>query len=90
MAAYLITYDLNSPGQNYNDLHNAIKDLGTWWHCLDSTWIIKSNLTVVQIRDSLSTKIDKNDSLLVVSISTAAWKGFSTDCSDWLKSNLKK
>ena len=88
MASYLITYDLNSPGQNYNDLYTVIKGLGTWWHCLDSTWIIKSNLTAVQIRDSLSAKIDKNDSLLVASISSAAWKGFSADCSDWLKKNL--
>jgi len=89
MTTCLITYDLNRPGQNYNDLFEAIKAIGTWWHCLDSTWIVKSNLTAVQIRDSLSTKIDKNDSLLVVVLSgVGAWTGFSDDCSNWLKDNL--
>ena len=31
-----------APGQNYESLIDAIKAIaGTWWHCLDSTWIIK-------------------------------------------------
>lgn len=89
MTTYLITYDLNRPGQNYNDLFEAIKAIGTWWHCLDSTWVVKSNLTAVQIRDSLSNKIDRNDSLLVVVLSgVGAWTGFSDECSNWLKNNL--
>ncbi len=89
MTTYLITYDLNRPGQNYNELFEAIKAVGTWWHCLDSTWIVKSNLTAVQVRDSLSPKIDNNDSLLVVALSGAgAWTGFSDECSTWLKNNL--
>ena len=89
MKAYLVTYDLNRPGQNYDDLFEAIKAIGTWWHCLDSTWIVKSNLSAVQVRDSLSPQIDRNDSLLVVALSgEGAWMGFSEDCSSWLKNNL--
>lgn len=89
MTTYLITYDLNRPGQNYNDLFEAIKAIGTWWHCLDSTWVVKSNLTAVQIRDSLSNNMDQNDSLLVLGLSgVGAWIGFSDECSNWLKNNL--
>ena len=40
MATMLIGYDLNRPGQNYDDLFDEIKNLGTWWHCLDSTWLV--------------------------------------------------
>ena len=89
MKSYLITYDLNSPGQDYNSLYEDIKGLGTWWHCLDSTWIVKSSLSAKEIRDKLSPSIDGNDAFLVAKMSgEAAWKGFSTDCSTWLKDNL--
>lgn len=89
MKSYIISYDLNKPGQNYNDLYEAIKALGNWWHHLDSTWIIKSNLTAVQVRDSLTPHMDSNDKILVATLSgEAAWKGFNQKGSDWLKNNL--
>ena len=44
MSTKLIAYDLNAPGQNYDDLIKAIKGLGAWWHHLDSTWLVKSDL----------------------------------------------
>ena len=89
MKSYLITYDLRKPGQNYDELYKAIKAIGSWWHCLESNWIVKSNLSAVQIRDKVSPHIDKNDKLLVAHLSgECAWMGFDTDCSKWLKDNL--
>lgn len=91
MNTYLIGYDLNKTGQDYETLINKIKGLtNTWWHCLDSTFIIKTDLTAVQIRDYLVSFIDSNDELLVARLSgEAAWNnGFSDKCSDWLKNNL--
>ena len=87
--SYLISYDLNAPGQNYNDLYEAIEKLGSSWHCLDSTWIVDVDMTSTQIRDALKPYIDSNDCLLVVKCSGGgAWKGFDKDCSSWLKDNL--
>ena len=89
MKSYLIGYDLNKTGQDYETLIEQIKKLGTWWHCLDSTWIIKSDLTATQIRDNLQSYIDSNDELLVAKLSgEAAWIGFGDECSNWLKNNL--
>lgn len=89
MKSYLIGYDLNKTGQDYKTLIEQIKELGSWWHHLDSTWIIKSDLTVVQIRDNLKDYIDDNDELLVVKLSgEAAWTGFNEKGSKWLKDNL--
>jgi hypothetical protein len=89
MNTYLIGYDLDKPGQVYKDLIDKIKSFGTWWHCLDSTWLIKSSLSAKAIRDTLNTIIDNNDKLLVARLSgEAAWTGFIADCSDWLKNNL--
>lgn len=89
MSCHLVTYDLNKPGQNYNDLYEAIKTFTSWCHCLDSTWIILSELTSEQIRNHISPYIDSNDSLLIVELSgEAAWIGISDECSKWLKNNL--
>lgn len=89
MANYMIGYDLCKPGQNYEKLFEAIKNLGSWWHCLDSTWIVVSQKTVTQIRDILQKHIDTNDRLLVAKLSDeAAWYNFSEECSNWLKNKL--
>lgn len=93
MTTFLIGYDLNKnapPGQ-YDDLMAAIKDLsgGTWWHHLESTWIVVSELSAENIRDHLRGYLDSNDELLVVKLSgSGAWTGFSESGSSWLLQNL--
>lgn len=87
--SYLIGYDLNRSGQDYTTLIQEIKKLGYWWHCLDSTFIVKSASPAAAITEHLKKFIDSNDELLVVGLTgEGAWIGFSTDCSDWLKTNL--
>lgn len=89
MKTLMIGYDLNTPGQDYNKLFDAIKSYGTWWHHLDSTWIIKTDKTPSQVRDHLKQFLDKNDELLVVTLSgTGAWTGFKDKGSTWLKNHL--
>jgi hypothetical protein len=90
MATYLISYDLNRPGQDYADLLEAIKGLGgAWWHYLDSTWIVKHDGPAKVIRNALRPHIDSNDELLVVKLSgEGAWAGFSEKASEWLKGKL--
>jgi len=90
MATYLIGYDLNKSGKDYAALIEAIKKIAkNWWHCLDSTWIIKHDGPSVSIRDALSPYIDSNDELLVVKLTgEGAWIGFDKQCSDWLLNNL--
>ena len=86
---YLIGYDLNKSGQDYKTLIEEIKKLGTWWRCLDSTWLIKSSASAEIIRNHLMKFIDKNDELLVIGVTgEAAWTGFGDECSKWLKNNL--
>jgi len=56
----------------------------------DSTWIVsKTDLTAEQIRDRLLPHIDRTDELLVAKLTgEAAWYGFDTEGSNWLKENL--
>ena len=76
MNTYIICYDLNSPGQNYEGLIDAIKEIANgWWHHLDSTWIINNNGPATSIRDYLTAHLDRNDELLVAKLSgESAWE----------------
>ena len=87
MATILIGYDLNRPAQNYEGLIDKIKGYGAWWHHLDSTWLVKTSKTPVQIRDDLVRIIDQNDELLVMDVSgdARAWHGFDASGSKWLR-----
>ena len=64
----LISYDLNRPGQNYNSLHEEIKKAGTWWHHLESTWIISTSHGPEKWEQRLRRHMDENDSLLVIEV----------------------
>ena len=91
MARILFGYDLNAPGKDYSTLIPAIQNqFPNYWHCLDSTWIIVTDWTPVQVRDWLLARVDKNDEVFVVDITgkAAAWSGFTGVCQDWLKNNL--
>lgn len=89
MKTYLIGYDLIKQGQDYDSLTEEIKKIGSWWHCLGSTWIVKTNLSSSQVIDRLTPKIDNNDKLLVVRLKgEGAWIGFKEECSDWLMKYL--
>lgn len=86
----MVGYDLNKTGKDYAGLIDAIKStVDNWWHCLDSTWIVKTSLSPVELRDILRQHIDANDELLVAKLTgAAAWAGFNEECSAWLKNNL--
>jgi hypothetical protein len=90
MAIYVVGYDLHpKAGEKYDDLINTIKNLGGWWHCLDSTWLVKSDLSATDVRDRLWKHMKADDQLLVVTYSRpSAWNGFSGDCQTWLSNNL--
>jgi hypothetical protein len=90
VKTYLIGYDLNKSGKNYDGLIDKIKEIPTlWWHHLDSTWIIKTDQSAVQVRDQLKPYLDSDDELLVVRLTgEGAWTGFNERGSKWLKDNL--
>jgi hypothetical protein len=76
MKTYLIGYDLNRPrgDDDYTELIEAIKAFGTWWHNLDSTWVVKSDKSAAEIRNTLKPHVDSGDELLVVLLSgEGAW-----------------
>ena len=88
MNKYLITYDLKNKNiVNYENLYVAIKEIGSWWHYLDSTWIVKTNLNSQQIWNILGQHLCTNDNILVVKIDNFdKWGWLPQDAWNWLNS----
>jgi hypothetical protein len=90
-ATVLIAYDIHpQEGEAYDGLTQAIQSLGTWWHHLETTWIVKCAHTPDHIRDQLKSHIGSEDQLLVIEISgdMAGWVGINDTGSKWLKDNI--
>ena len=73
---YLISYDLDKPGQNYDKLIARLKQHGAV-RVLLSQWVLTTTWTAVQLCDDLRAYTDSNDRILVVQIS-----------GDWAYSNI--
>lgn len=85
---YLVTYDLKQPGQDYSNVHDAIKSCGAWWHHLESTWLVDSSLSADQISKRVLQHIDPNDSLLVIGVTSEHAGWLTKKAWDWINSRV--
>ena len=83
---YLISYDLNKPGKNYEDLYEAIKAAsnGTWCRPLRSVYIIQSSLSTKAIYDRLAPHLDANDEILIIEVTRNSWWCLEKEMSNYL------
>ncbi len=87
---FIISYDLNAPGKNYERVHNVIKRQPGWAKLGGSSYIVITDETEVQIRDAIMEVMDSNDQLFVGLVNApAAWFGLGDEVSTWLQNNLK-
>lgn len=88
---YLVSYDLNSPGKNYDDLYEAIKSAstGVWCKPLSSVYIIKSNLTAEAVYNRLKPCLDGNDCILVIEVARESYWCLNTKVSEYLQKMLQ-
>lgn len=88
MTVYLVSYDLNTPGQKHQKLLEAIKKYPGWARISESCYAIKTNSTVQAVYDALAAIIDRNDQLYIITLSKP-WTGFGPkEVNEWLDSNL--
>ena len=88
-TTYLISYDLNDAETNeYNQLFDYIQSFSTWAHITKSLWAVKTDKTVVEIRDAIKDIVPAESRIFVIkSGGVAAWK--NVFCRNtWLKENL--
>ncbi len=73
----LISYDLKQTDKDYSRLYDTIQHAGTtWWHYIESIWIIDTNLSLEECSNLLRSCIDCNDFLLVIDITDKDYQGW--------------
>ncbi len=91
MAICMIGYDLHPSSEgDYEELYAALEEIGSgYWDCLESTWLLMTDRTPAEIRDTLKKQLKPDDRLLVVHCGEgAAWLGFEGECRTWLEDHL--
>ena len=90
MNVLMIGYDLKRPGQKYDELIEYLESHGTWWHDLDSTWLVKTPLTALQMLNEVKRHVDSNDKVLVLNVTGDVWAtiGMSDEGNDWLQEQM--
>jgi hypothetical protein len=87
MPFLLVTYDLNNPGKDYNDLLKTI-DCYSWARLSESSYAIKTEQSPQQVFDRLKPFLDQNDYLYVINLKMP-YIGFGLkEVNDWLNKNL--
>lgn len=87
MANYLVVYDLNNPGQNYDGLIKHLASYPTRWHLQKSAWIVGPAQSATAVAQAAWQHMDRNDKLFVQALTDdAAWGGYSQNETDFLRS----
>lgn len=94
MTVYAISYDLQEPGQDYEEVHSAIEGLGPSFHALESTWFVDvTNQSAGDVKDELLNIADGNDGIVVTEVSSTGrgrwgYAGVSGGLGDWFDDHL--
>lgn len=66
----MITYDLNSPGQKYDEIISLIKGEISISYCSywKSSFLIKSNYSANEIFEKLKPHLDQGDKMIVIEV----------------------
>ncbi|MFT6909007.1 MAG: hypothetical protein ACJAS1_005714 [Oleiphilaceae bacterium] len=88
----IISYDLNSPGQDYDQVIDKIKTVGSWANIQKSLWYVSSILTAKAAAEAIYTTMDNNDSLIVVDSTNndAYWYGLSDEVAKHIQTHWQK
>lgn len=85
----MITYDLNSTGQKYEEVIKAIKDSSLeWCSYWKSSYLVKTNFNPSQFFEKLKPFIDGNDKLLIVESVKNYYGWLSEDQWKFIKENI--
>ena len=69
MPLYIVSYDLiNKGNRTYQELYDALQSFTYWYHPMESTWFVESDLQSSGVYERLRPFVSDVDGLLVVEI----------------------
>ena len=74
---YVVSYDLNKPGQDYPKIITELERLGAKRVLLSQWGVRLNNMTAQKLRDHLWSFMDSNDRILVVETEGTGWSAMN-------------
>ena len=88
MNVFLVTYDLNSPGQNYSGVISEIKKCPGWAKLTESSFAVTTQDSALELLNKIRNAADASDTIYVISLANPH-SGFGPPkVNEWLKDNL--
>lgn len=88
MAVMMITFELNTPGQDYSPIFEFIRNMNVWAKITDSCYAVSTHLSPQELLVELRPHLTRNDSLYVLTLQ-GPWIGFGPDdVNEWLRERL--
>ena len=85
---YAINSDLKRTGPDYSGLPDAIKQIGDWFKCLDSHWLVHTGIVSDAIVDRIRKHLDANDRLLVTKVTNYRQGLLNKEDWKWIEARL--
>lgn len=86
-----MTFELADAGQNYVDVVRKIQSLGGYARVNLFTYMVATELTPVQVRDTVKAALRPSDKVFVGTCPPpAAWEGEPDEVSKWILENQPK
>jgi len=90
MASYVVTYDLNLPGQNYSDLIEHLESYPNHWHFQKSAWIVGPAENAFDVANAAMQFLDAKDVLFVQALTDdSAWWGYDKAGAGWIAERVE-
>lgn len=87
-TVYCVSYDLKKPHQDYSALFSELKASSSWWHYLDSTWLIATLESADQLCDRLRKHMHADDNLLAIEVESDYSGWLPEKAWQWIKNNV--
>ena len=83
-----VSYDLKS-ARDYTPFYEALKQQGSWWHYLASTWLISTDKSPTQVAEAVRPFMDSPDFLLVAEMGKLHQGYLPKSAWDWIEEHQK-
>lgn len=85
MNTLLISFDLVSPGRNYQPVYDYLEKYADRMKPLQTVYLIHTSKTAEAVLDDLTAIVDNNDKVLVIGVSTKVWGTYNLpNTATWL------
>ena len=88
MKLLIIALDFNANAINNDDVYEAIKAQGVWWHYMKSTWLVHTSKSVQQVADGISPAMKSKGRMLIAELHRPYQGLLNEDAWKWIRERV--